>query len=124
MPLLKVCNRCQRPYDPRSAPPRRGKCASCETEYQREKSRRRRQLHGTTSQRGYGTRWQALVKRAIAAQPWCSYCGSREDLTGDHRVPVSKGGTARSIADVIVACRGCNSARGNRELVGREGGRS
>jgi hypothetical protein len=35
-------------------------------------------------------------------------------LSGDHKVPVSEGGTARMVADVVVACRSCNSSRGGR----------
>jgi 5-methylcytosine-specific restriction endonuclease McrA len=103
----------------------KGRCSPCYREYERERSAARRAHKGTTSQRGYGPEWQTLVTLAIQAQPWCTYCHSRgtpgNPLTGDHRVPLSKGGTAKSAADVIVACRSCNSARGNREVVGGGG---
>ncbi len=51
---------------------------------------------GTTSQRGYGAAHQRRRERVIAAQPWWSVCGHtgspENPLTGDHVVPVSKGG--------------------------------
>lgn len=84
----------------------RGRCPDCA--HQREAER------GTRTQRGYDNRWLRLVKTAIGLQPWCSYCGATTDLTGDHRVPLSRGGKAFTIEDVIVACRSCNSSRGNR----------
>jgi len=49
----------------------------------------------------------------LAAQPWCSYCGSTTDLTADHLVPRSLGG--RLEHGITVACRTCNSSRGNRQ---------
>jgi 5-methylcytosine-specific restriction endonuclease McrA len=56
------------------------------------------------------------VAEAIKRQPFCTDCGTRgskaNPLTGDHKVPLSKGGTARTLADVVVACRSCNSSRG------------
>jgi 5-methylcytosine-specific restriction endonuclease McrA len=47
-------------------------------------------------------------------QPYCSWCGKTEDLTGDHITPLSKGGTNEA-ANVRVLCRSCNSRRGNRQ---------
>ena len=62
---------------------------------------------GSAAERGYDHRWRRLSKRAIRRQPWCTDCGTRDDLTGDHlRWP------ARSLADVEVVCRPCNSRRG------------
>jgi 5-methylcytosine-specific restriction endonuclease McrA len=48
----------------------------------------------------------------IRAHPWCSVCGRRDDLTCDHIIPVSKGGTA-SRSNMRVVCRSCNSRRQN-----------
>jgi hypothetical protein len=41
----------------------------------------------------------------------CVRCGAREDLTIDHIVPVSKGGTDW-IVNLQVMCRSCNSKKG------------
>lgn len=43
----------------------------------------------------------------------CLYCGAKVPLTMDHRVPLSKGGP-HNVANVVAACRSCNSAKGNR----------
>lgn len=57
--------------------------------------------------RGYNSAWERLSKRARTIQPWCSACGSKDDLTTDHlRWP------ALSLADVDVLCRSHNSKKG------------
>lgn len=81
--------------------------------HQRDYERRR----GTPAERGYDKAWRALVANAISLTPWCCECGSTDDLTGDHIVPLSKGG--RSVAsNVRVLCRSCNSSKGGRGRVG------
>ena len=65
---------------------------------------------GTTNQRGYTWAWRRLVAEAMRKQPWCSACGAIHDLTGDHIIPVSHGGTNQP-ANVRVLCRTCNSSR-------------
>ena len=45
----------------------------------------------------------------------CTYCGSTEDLTIDHIVPLSKGGSHRP-ENLCVACRSCNSSKGAKNL--------
>lgn len=57
--------------------------------------------------RGYDEAWTKLSLRARELQPWCSVCGTSEDLTGDHlRWP------ARTLRDVDVLCRSHNSRKG------------
>jgi len=43
----------------------------------------------------------------------CQYCGSRRNLTLDHVVPKSKGGT-HSWDNIVTACSPCNSRKGDR----------
>jgi len=43
----------------------------------------------------------------------CGYCGSRHNLTVDHIVPRSQGGTD-SWENLITACEPCNRRKGNR----------
>ena len=76
---------------------------------------RARRMVGTTTERGYGSRWQRLARKARALQPFCSDCGATDDLTGDHSIEAWKrhdaGKTVR-LQDIDVVCRRCNSERG------------
>jgi len=45
----------------------------------------------------------------------CVYCGSRDNLTLDHIVPLSKGGKHIS-ENLLVACGSCNSSKGAKLL--------
>lgn len=42
----------------------------------------------------------------------CVYCGAREDLTLDHVLPRSRGGTS-TWTNLVTACRPCNSKKGD-----------
>jgi 5-methylcytosine-specific restriction endonuclease McrA len=56
------------------------------------KWRGRCQLHRKTEdERGYGREWRKV--RARVREPQCQRCGSTSDLTVDHIVPQSMGGT-------------------------------
>lgn len=69
----------------------------------------------TTKERGYDARWQRLSKRARKLQPFCSDCGSPEDLTADHTIEAWRRyeqGKAIRLKDIDVVCRRCNSERG------------
>lgn len=62
------------------------------------------------------TRVQALRKRAAsvhAADGGCVYCGSAEDLTLDHILPLRLGGT-NDDNNLASACRSCNSRKRGR----------
>lgn len=62
---------------------------------------------GTSRDRGYDSRWDRLSRRARRMQPFCTDCGTTENLTADHlRWP------ARTLADVEVCCLDCNIKRG------------
>lgn len=67
-------------------------------------------------------RWTRLSKRLRRMQPWCSTCGSRDDLTVDHRVPLNRGGDPFDLDNLDVLCRPCNSAKGDRDLRDDQGG--
>ena len=66
-----------------------------------------------STSRGYDAHWRRLVRIAIARSPVCSRCGSIAHLTGDHIIPLSKGGTS-TLENIWVLCRSCNSRKGNR----------
>ncbi len=63
---------------------------------------------------GNPTRWKRLSKRLRRIQPWCSTCGSTEQLTIDHLTPVARGGAPYDLDNLDVLCRPCNSRKGNR----------
>lgn len=91
MATLKLCTVCGEPCVD-------GRCAD---------HRREREPKPSAHRRGYGSTWQRLSQRARRLQPWCSDCGTKDDLTADHlRWP------ARTLKDVDVVCRPCNTRRG------------
>lgn len=66
----------------------------------------------SASQRGYNSEWRKVSRLMRQAQPWCSFCGLTFDLTVDHILPLSMGGTNET-SNLRVLCRSCNSARRN-----------
>jgi 5-methylcytosine-specific restriction endonuclease McrA len=64
----------------------------------------------TTTQRGYGYVHQQRARATIAASPRCAICGSNQNLTADHVVPIANGGADGPLG---VVCRTFNSRRGN-----------
>lgn len=46
----------------------------------------------------------------------CIYCGSTENLTFDHLIPVSEGGSD-TISNQVPACQSCNSSKGARDVI-------
>lgn len=79
------------------------RCHACDADRQAAIDDRR----GTPTQRGYDAAWARLSRRARRLQPWCLDCGTTTDLSADH-----KRWPARTLADVEVVCRPCNSRRG------------
>lgn len=61
----------------------------------------------TTGQRGYDGRHKRASQSARADQPWCSWCGTDEDLTADHVDPTDPN------SPLQVLCRPCNTRRMN-----------
>lgn len=93
MPALKLCVECGEPCVD-------GRC-DAHRPIKDQTTRR------TRAQTGYTSAWDRLSLKARRLQPWCSDCGTKTDLTADHlRWP------ARTINDVDVVCRSCNSQRG------------
>lgn len=58
--------------------------------------------------------WNALL---MAWHYCCAYCGIKTlDLTQDHFVPLSKGGT-HTMENIVPACRPCNSKKYNLDII-------
>lgn len=77
---------------------------------------RRRSKKGSTAQRGYGGRWQALRKRFISQHPYCEQCMKEGRLTPatdvDHIKPHR--GCARLLFDennLQALCHECHSRK-------------
>jgi 5-methylcytosine-specific restriction endonuclease McrA len=85
-------------------------CALCQGLYA---GRQRKHPSKNTRVKGaYDYQWQKVRAEAIRLQPYCSFCGTGNDLTGDHIVPLKEGGT-NDIDNVRVLCRSCNTRREN-----------
>ena len=68
---------------------------------------------GTRQERGYDEKWMRLRAVALKTQPYCGVCHTTEDLTVDHIVPLSNGGTS-TIDNCQVLCRVHNSKKSNK----------
>lgn len=65
--------------------------------------------------RGYDWHWDQLSRRARRLQPFCTDCGSTEDLQGDHTPEAWRrhyAGRPIRLRDIAVVCGPCNRARG------------
>ncbi len=60
------------------------------------------------------THRRKITRRAVFARDdWtCQYCGSRSNLTVDHVVPRSKGGSS-NWENIVASCAPCNRRKGN-----------
>ena len=56
--------------------------------------------------------WRKRIKEQWDNQ--CAYCGSTENLTIDHVIPKSKGGT-NFTQNVVCSCLSCNGSKANTE---------
>jgi 5-methylcytosine-specific restriction protein A len=63
-----------------------------------------------TTARGYGSGWQRKSRKIIAAHPWCAWCGASSDLTVDHIVALSRGGSSED-SNLMVLCRPCHGTK-------------
>lgn len=111
--LRSVCADCGTVYErerdgarcPTCAPPRAVTVASVQHERRR----------GSSTARGYDQRWRRLSERARRMQPFCSQCGSEEQLTTDHSPQAwarRDAGLSIRLSDVLVLCQRCNNAAG------------
>ena len=60
------------------------------------------------------THRRKITRRAVFARDnWtCQYCGARSNLTVDHVVPRSKGGSS-NWENIVASCAPCNRRKGN-----------
>lgn len=87
------------------------RCEDC----QRQRWTQTNQRRGTFRQRGYGTTWDKLSRRARRLQPFCTDCETTQDLQLDHLPEAWRRkaeGKPIRLADVAVVCGPCNRKRG------------
>lgn len=75
----------------------------------------RRTIKRSARDRGYTAAWDELSRRARRLQPFCSDCGTGDDLTADHSPEAwqrQAAGLPIRLTDVDVVCRPCNARRG------------
>jgi len=83
-------------------------------QYRREHRDVRQAIHARRRARKLGAvgsyttaEWIELVQR----WNWtCAYCGERDALEPDHRIPLARGGS-NSIENILPACRRCNQRK-------------
>src|SRR3989344_5430455 len=56
-----------------------------------------------------------LKKQMTACEKCCEFCGAKENLSFDHLIPLSRGGSD-NIENQVLACKSCNSSKGNKGL--------
>jgi 5-methylcytosine-specific restriction enzyme A len=92
---------------------RAGKCTQHYAAIQRSQDERR----GTRQERGYTAQWYRIVARKKREQPWCSVClcldTPENPLTGDHILPLERGGES-TYENCDIKCRRHNSSKGAR----------
>lgn len=104
---LRPCLDCQ-------TPARGPRCPACRT----AKARAVRAVNGpgpSSTAKGYDQSWRRLSIAARRLQPWCSDCGTTENLSLDHSPEAWKAkAEGRPITPdlVDVVCKSCNSRRG------------
>lgn len=76
-------------------------------------NRRRSLKYGNSGYVEVTTKEWAIILRIYRHR--CAYCGAAEDLTQDHVVPLVKGGR-HAPANIVPACRSCNSSKNARLL--------
>lgn len=93
-----------------------GYCDTCRPPRNRRlEEKLRAPTRGSTGERGYDWHWQQLSRRARDRQPWCTDCGTTEDLTADHSIAAWErraAGKSIRLQDIDVVCRQCNADRG------------
>jgi hypothetical protein len=73
---------------------------------------------GNRQRRGMSdSQWRKVRARILERDEWtCQYCGSEDDLTCDHVIPLIRGG-GNDDDNLTTACRSCNSSKGDK-LIG------
>ena len=106
---LRAATVCRKPGCPGLV--RDGKCSSCgplRTQTDKTHDKRR----GTSTQRGYGGRWQRLRLMFLRANPLCVLCESQDFVTAAtdvHHITAKRDGGADEWDNLEALCHSCHS---------------
>lgn len=95
---------CTQPGCSAYAQPGRATCV------QHTKAKRAWPERGTTTERGYGYRWQQIRSMILRRDPVCTICQARPAVEVDHIVAKAFGGGDED-ANLRGVCRGCHKAK-------------
>ncbi len=73
-----------------------------------------KQVRPSSAFQGYDAEYRRNRKLLLEYQPWCSACGTTENLTADHILAYSQGG-GNGFDNLQVLCRSCNSRKSRQE---------
>jgi len=73
-------------------------------------------IRNKIQRRGYGTPTESDIIFTFQQYTVCVYCLSDSNLTIDHIVPLSCGGS-NNLDNLCIACGPCNSSKGNKPLL-------
>lgn len=73
---------------------------------------RRRQLGGINPNTPAKRKWRLAIRDGLFCQ-MCKKPSSKNDLTVDHFIPASKGGSSM-MSNLWLLCRGCNMKKGDK----------
>ena len=102
--------RAERARDPQKFRDKEACYRSRNPEYGKAKENRRRAKQVKASGFFTDEQWQARLDYHGNS---CAYCNSTEDLTIDHMIPLSRGGSQWA-SNLVPACRSCNSTKGDK----------
>lgn len=75
--------------------------------------RRRAKIRGAEGEGLTLSQWRQMCKECGNR---CSYCGSKEKMTVDHVIPLSRGGK-HDVSNIVPACKPCNIKKNNKSLL-------
>ena len=70
---------------------------------------------GTTTQRGYGWKYQRNRALKLKQCPVCEVCKRALSVETDHIVPLAEGGDRHSIDNLRALCERCHDAKSGRD---------
>jgi 5-methylcytosine-specific restriction endonuclease McrA len=83
------------------------RCDEHEAAHQSRLAREDLQLRGSSSSRGYTSKWTDIRTKFMASQPTCQRCGKAPSVECHHVVPLKLGGT-HDTANLAALCLSCH----------------